>query len=207
MKRTPYAEIRDSLATGDLLLCAGGSEFSKTIKRWQGHWSSHVALIVKRHGLVPSGPKVWESCNKVELVELDNYFVEKSQYSASDTTGDVVIRQMIVPAWFDRLAMAQKLERFIEQVSGRPYETHDRELALAVLGEWGNRTEALEEFFCSELVAESLQRMNVLPIDANVFGYRPSNSFRPRDFAYGGELFLLSKIRYGPEILLKEKCA
>lgn len=198
--RIPYATIRPRLQTGAVMLCSGNSGFSQQIKRWQRSKWSHVGIVVRRG----EDLFIWESCSKVELVRFDDYFVTPSRYKASEDTGDVAIRELFTPDWFDRVGMQERLEAFIKDASGRAYETNQRELVLALLGEWGNREEALDEYFCSELAAESYQRMWLLPTDSGVIGYQPSNSFRPKDFTR--EMFLLNGCKLGPETLLKEKC-
>ena len=47
MAPRPYAEIRDEVRTGDLILCSGSSGFSKLIRWATGNPWSHVALAVR----------------------------------------------------------------------------------------------------------------------------------------------------------------
>lgn len=175
-----YAELRDQLDTGDLVLFSGTARFSRVIKRLShSHWS-HVALVVRKPG---GPPLLWEAtldddfpdiasgemASGVKLYDLEAWILHYA--------GETAIRRLNVER---SDAMRQALLEFYLEVRGRPYESSKLELLRAVNdGPIGTDSKAadLDSFFCSELVAEAYQRMKLL-------GKRPaSNEYTPHDFS------------------------
>ena len=75
--------------------------------------------------------------------------------------------------------MAAKLQAFIDDFADVPYQKKVSELAQAGLELPGfdPEEETLEDLFCSEAVAEAMQRMGILSED------KPSNNYCPGDFS------------------------
>lgn len=199
--RFSYAAIRDTLQTGDKVLMSGAGHFSQLIKLTTGCKWSHVAMIVR----IGDRVCLWESCDKgVDLDDFDQSFIVPAVSTMSrrvhEGAGDIAIRRLIMPADYDRQQMQRQVEAFVAEVNGRPYETDRIELLRAALGRYGNSSESLAAFFCSELVAETDQRIGLLPHD------KPSNTYRPRDYSECGNLEYLRGARLGPETLLSDRC-
>lgn len=205
--------MRPTLDTGDIVLMSGSGRFSSLIKSLTGSGWSHVAMIVRRGDRV----HIWESSARVELGDMDEQFIKPELAPLSmrlgpahagivTDPGDVAVRRLSASHVLQE-TFAGVVDGFISQVAGRPYETSYLELLRARLGESldrGNVVEALDSFFCSELVAETYQHMGLLP------GSRPSNTYRPRDFSLPvseGGVRLMDGASLGPVILLEERCA
>src|SRR5262249_36785829 len=96
-------------------------------------------------------------------------------------------------------AMRAALLAFYEEVRGRPYETRRMQLLRSMLGPLlTNREPDLSSLFCSELVAEALQRMGVLAARP------PSNAYTPKDFSAARRRPLPLRLgaTLGPEVLV-----
>jgi len=78
--------------------------------------------------------------------------------------------------------MKQALIAFRNEIKGRNYEESKVELMRSAYdGFLGDNKEDLSSVFCSELVAEALQRIGVLKEHDEDGGY-PSNEYTPADF-------------------------
>ena len=78
--------------------------------------------------------------------------------------------------------MKQALIAFRNEIKGRNYEESKVELMKSAYdGFLGDNKEDLSSVFCSELVAEALQRIGVLKEHDEDGGY-PSNEYTPADF-------------------------
>src|SRR5262245_52461 len=180
--RYRYDELLPLLDTGDIVLCAGKSRFSRAIRRaTRGKWS-HAALVLRP---VPGGEVyLWEGNATADMVDLDTgemapgprrvVFLDWLRKYNDETA----VRRLLVGR---TPAMLGALAAFREEMRGRPYERRRLELARSVLeGPLGtNRQEDLSSVFCSELVAASYQRMGLLPARP------PSNEYTPKDFSTG----------------------
>lgn len=163
-------------STGDLLLFDGKGPISVTIKRFTFSKWSHVGLVAKLD---------------------DNIFCFEST-TLADTSGvQMTLLSERLRAYEGRVAVRHLLNSdgsmlqpeqknfihrvildFRQEVRGRPYEKSKLELILAAYdGPFGENKQDLSSLFCSELVAEALQRARVLDIT------RPSNEFTPADFS------------------------
>lgn len=168
-----YADIRDKLQTGDLVFFSGSGLFSNTIKVITGSKWSHVGMVVRIQDI--DSVLLWESTTLgntpdvhsgelmqgVQLVTLSDKI---KRYN-----GDVAFRLL----HFERTYKAkQALMDMRYELRHRPYEQSAMELinsAVDVLG--FDNQEDFSSCFCSEIVAEALQRMGVLEnqIAANEF--------------------------------------
>ncbi|MBK1667966.1 hypothetical protein CKO28_07945 [Rhodovibrio sodomensis] len=178
-----YSSLRDDLKTGDIILMSGESIFSWTIRRFTGSTWSHVGMVVRSEEL--DAVLLWESTTTghpedaatpkgrepkpgVQLPPLSK--------RVRDYDGKVAVRQL-------NRALTKKevasLTAFRHEVKDRDYDYDALELLRSAMDEglfWRNR-EDLQSFFCSELIAESYQRVGLLPDS------KPSNEYTPDDFA------------------------
>lgn len=196
-----YAEIRDSLKTGDLLLFSGKGTISDLIKHITSAKWSHIGMVVR----VPEFEMVlcWESTtlSNVEDVTTGKATRGVQLVALRDRLrtydGEVCARHLVEPITNGALAA---LGKFRSEVCGRPYEESKLELLRSAWDGWGGaNTEDLSSLFCSELVGEAYQRMGL--IDESV----PSNEFTPADFRAGAQIdtLLLGKNVLGPEVSIK----
>ena len=186
-ERPEYADVRDDLKTGDLVLFSGASFFSSVIK-WAigGKWS-HGGVVVRSPRL-PGRVLLWESTTLADLPDAETgraqpgvQLVFLSERLAR-YAGEFKLRPLDRPVTPD---MDAALARRRSELSGRPYEREKLELIDAALDGWLGRSrgERLNSLFCSELVAEAYQAMGLLPEPPDG---PPSNEYTPRDFARGG---------------------
>ncbi len=182
LRTVTYEQIRPDLATGDLVLFSGKGGFSAGIKWFTRSRWSHVGMIL----VIPEWDTVllWESTTLSSLKDVESNTARRGVQlvSFSDRLrnygGEVAVRRLRIDRT-DR--MQQALSSFRNEVRDRPYEEDTVELIKAAYdGPFGDNTEDLSSLFCSELVAESYQRMGLLPNDP------PSNEYVPNDFASTG---------------------
>lgn len=208
--RKRYVDIRDELASGDLILFSGKGRISGAIKWFTaGRWS-HVGIVhrIDSHDMV----LLWESTTLTSLRDVETgramHGVQTVPLSERirQYQGEMALRKLVAPeegetsGSFPRLLSALRRE-----FAGRPYERSKLQLLRSALdgpGWFENREEDLSSFFCSELVAEAYQRMGLLLEPAE--GGRPSNEYVPEDFGAARSLQLEDGYRLGPEIELVE---
>lgn len=196
-----FAELRPTLDSGDVLLFAGESRFSRGIKRLTGsHWS-HTALVARHHS---SGDLLlWEATLDTDLPDVATHQVAPGvnlydlERWIRHYGGETAIR----PLQVERTEpMREALLAFYEEARGRPYERNRLELFRSVYdGPLGhNRKEDQTSFFCSELVAEAYQRMGLLPAKP------PASEYTPHDFSSERKKPLPLELGalLGPEVLV-----
>jgi hypothetical protein len=200
-----FDELRPTLDSGDVLLFAGESRFSRAIKRLtRSHWS-HSALVARAPG---GGPLLlWEATLDTDLADVATHEIAAGVhlYDLEEWIrhygGETVIRPLRVER---TEAMRAALLAFYREARGRPYERNRLELFRSVYdGPLGrNRKEDLTSFFCSELVAEAYQRMGLLPTTP------PANEYTPGDFSSerATPLPLRLGAALGPEVLVCQPC-
>ena len=188
-----YAEIRDSLKTGDIVLFSGQSQVSGILKWFKRSKWSHVGMVVK----LPQFDAImlWEStllssATDVEtgMPSLGVRLVPLSQRIG----GEVAIRRL------ENVVLSQedidKLSALRVELRGRPYERNPVELFKSVWDlPFGRNEEDLSSVFCSELVAEAYQALGLLPEE------QPSNEYTPADFSSERFIPLLKGATLGPE--------
>jgi hypothetical protein len=207
MAETNYNEIRGSLTTGDIVLFSGNGRISTGIK-WmaKSDWS-HVGmvLILQEWNMV----LLWESTKLDNIKDVIDGKAKKGvQLVAlsdriSTYNGKVAVRRLKVDG---KEGMKKPLMKFREEVKNKPYERDMIELLKSAYdGPMGENVEDLSSLFCSELVAEAYQRMDLL--------HGPprgpqSNEYTPREFSSENkELGLLKEATLGDEIFIKKGSA
>lgn len=174
----PYAQLRDQLKTGDLVLFSGRSFAARIVRGFTGSRWSHVGLVVRQPDM-PQTPLLWEATlaskahditegkafDGVQLVALDDRI--------ASYPGLVAVRRL---QYVQTNAQARAhLEMLIEEWRAKPYRNFIRQHITA----WMRGEEALSfrrGGFCSELVAEVYRRWSLLPQS------RPAHHYVPRDF-------------------------
>lgn len=192
-----YQEVHPGIDTGDLVLFSGKGGVSAGIRWLTGSRWSHVGMAVRigeRDGVL-----LWESTPLGDKGDGDSE--QESQgvrlvplrERVETYRGKVAFRHLKVRRTPEMLAA---LHTFRREVTGRPYERDRLELfRSAYEGPFGDNTKELSSIFCSELVAETYQRMGLLASQP------PSNEYTPGDFASDAGLGLLHG-SLGPERFL-----
>jgi hypothetical protein len=180
-----YSSVREELKTGDIVLMAGESLFSRSIRCFTGSRWSHVGMVVRIPDL--DAVLLWESTTSGHPDDHSTPEGQKPKRGVQlpplskrvrDYDGQVALRQINQPLSSDQIG---RLTRFRHEVKDRDYDYDALELLRSAMDEglfWRNR-EDLQSFFCSELIAEGYQRMGLLEES------KPSNEYTPDDFAQG----------------------
>jgi hypothetical protein len=194
--------IEASLQTGDLLLFSGKGFASAGIKWLLGSTWSHVGLVVRSAGHGRQA-LLWEATPCRDLVDVvsgrpaGGARLVRLRDRLATFPGAVAVRQLsrpLAPTQEERLAAT------LWELHGRPYERSWLELILAVSDRIDLGRENLTSLFCSELVAETYQRIGLL--DDHMQGGLPSNEYTPRHFSAAHDLPLRRGFALGPEIRL-----
>ena len=124
---------------------------------------------------------LWESTKIGNVHDVTTGHVEKGVQIVSlsdkfrDYNGEFAIRRLNNPL---TPHMVHSLIEFRREVKGRKYEESELELFRSTYDGWlGSNEEDLSSIFCSELIAESYQRMGLLTES------KPSNEYDPNDFS------------------------
>ncbi len=196
---TAYQSIRNDLKTGDIILFSGKGGISAGIKWGTLSKWSHVGMIfnISDYDFVT----VWESTTLSSTIDLDTNVARKGvqliplSARVNGYDGDIAVRQLSGVEG-DQIDI-NALMALRRNITGRPYEEDIIELIKAAYdGPFGRNAEDLSSLFCSELVAEAYQCMNLLDET------KPSNEYTPADFSDKRKLPLL-KGTLGDEILIK----
>lgn len=175
-----YLDIRNDLVTGDLVLFSGDSPVSVAIKFTTFSKWSHVGLVycIPEHNLV----MLWESTTLSKIKDMTTGTLMKGvqlvplSERIRTYRGDVGIRRLIKPLNSSQVELLAELRH---EFKGRPYEESRIELAMSAFP--GQGVEDLSSLFCSELVAEAMEHIDLIP------DTRASNKYVPGDFAGGRE--------------------
>lgn len=180
---TPYNEIRSELDTFDLVLWSSGDKLAKLIQVGTASPWTHVGLIVRFPGDLLM---LWESTfdekfSGVRLIPLSKALCD-----------DISIRKATLNRTTE---LFSKLMEVRKDLDGRPFENNILEFICAAYdGPFGGNKRNISSLFCSELIAETLQRTGLL--DSS----KPSNEYTPKDFSSSNVGLELIGISYGPEI-------
>lgn len=194
-----YRQVRDSLQTGDVLLFRAGTTLAGKVVGWVSRSPfSHVAIVVRYRGMLC----MWEAGRDdlkdvihderiagVHLVKLDDLLADYTHV----WEGDFVLRRLEPALDADRQS---ELERWLPAMSGKPFP----ELWQIVTDQVGALVNPTKfnraSYACAELIADTYQRLSLLPLD------RPSESYSAKDFSRSGGLSLQFGYRLGDEELL-----
>jgi hypothetical protein len=192
----PLAEAASLARSGDIWLFRGRSTADRAIRLATNAPVNHVALCLAIDDLPPllwhaelgrSIPDVWtgETRRGAQLHRLDDaartWVVKYGQRA--------YLRPMEPPA---TPAMEDAALEVVQEYSGRPFPRSRGLVKHWLLGRV-RRTVSLEDLYCAELVAVTLQRMGLLG------AHRPPNWYDPGRFWSGDKLELDGAI-LGPEV-------
>ncbi len=195
-----YGTMRSKLRTGDVVLFSGKGGISAGIK-WAtfSRWS-HVGMVL----VLPEYDFVclWESTTLSSIADVatgeHRKGVQLVPLSARvrEYKGDIAIRQL-KNVQFDA-ADIHSLMKLRKKLARRPYEKSKLELIRAAYdGPFGKNTEDLSSLFCSELVAEAYQELDLVNAKK-----KPSNEYTPADFSQKKEALPWVRGKLGPEIIV-----
>jgi len=197
-----YDDIRDDLKTGDIVLFSGMGRISDLIKFFSGSKWSHIGLVVKSDDF--DMVLLWESTSLSSIDDIEDGIAKNGvqlvalSERIAQYDGEISVRQFEGEITPDMLVALKEFRRVSKN---KPYEKSRWELASSLI-DIGWFTENVEDFssiFCSELVAEALEKMGIMNGDL------AANEFIPKDFFEGGrfEHYLNPGMVYGDEIQVK----
>ena len=187
---------------GDLILFSGDHPVHVRQEMVTGCRWAQVAMVVGRPD--HRGPVVFESTTLSPCRDIftghQHRGVQLAGWSerVSTFTGWIALRR-----WAAALddATLSRLNAFVDEVHGRPFDENPRNAGRAFRRR--NRYPTNESFFCSQLVAEALQRMGLIQSPPEG---PSSNNYIPADFSCEYPSSLLSRTalqRLHPEVLIK----
>lgn len=194
METKAYSEIRGDLKTGDLILFSGKYSISKLVEKLEHSMWSHVAMVVRIPNI--EYPLLWESSALTNLPDelyKDNItgpkvvnLEERLKTYGSD------LKPYSPPVYAVRHLEVERTDEMINSLTtlftslhGLPNPGEWRMIFEVIEGKLFNIPSKLDNYTCSELVAESLIKMGLLG-SAKVI-----NSYMPKDFSSDGSLKLL----------------
>lgn len=204
METRAYSQIKDDLKTGDLILFSGKYSISKLVEKLEHSMWSHVAMVVRIPDI--EYPLLWESSALTNLSDelfKDNKtgpkivnLEERLKSYGSD------LKPYSPPVYAVRHLEVERNDEMINSLSTLFTSLHglpnpgEWKMILEVLeGKLLNIPSKLDNYTCSELVAESLIKMGLLN------NQKVINSYMPKDFSSDGSL-KLSKGKLLKEIVI-----
>ncbi len=189
-QRPPYlvetaAVSLAELETGDLILFSGRTLAARLVQGLTGSYWSHVGLVVRRPG---REPLLWEATRASKLADIhfgiafDGVQLVSLAAKLASYPGETAVRRLL-DAGSGR-SRYRSVQPLVRQWHARPYCN----FAVKKLLAWWHGLEAARRHqggFCSELVAEVYQHLQLLPPG------KPAIDYVPRDFAPEAPLALL----------------
>lgn len=181
IQKIDYSLIRGKLETGDLVFFSGYGFTSEIIKKATGSEWSHVGMVIVVDLL--DLVLLWESTTLSNLDNLQTGEPTKGvqivplSMRTKTYDGYYGFRRLGLPAKIGLYHLERTLKTLRRELDGKPYEKSSLELLRSSFSGIGSPSRSdLSSIFCSELVAEALIRLEVLPKSS-------SNSYDPGELA------------------------
>jgi hypothetical protein len=199
-----YSEIKSKLDTGDLFLFSSDFLISRVIQVVTHSSYSHVGMVARYPD--ETGKLCFWECTTF------NQLIDKADHELHSGVRLVSLDKLLaiyanyVPGGFsvrllkaDRTpAFQEAFASFVKEVDARPMASEPGMMAHWLEGKLLSLTASDASFFCSQLIADTYQRLGLLPID------RPANAYAPRDFSMQNtDLKLLSGASLGEELFVE----
>ena len=196
-----YDKYREDIKTGDIVLFSGNNNSSRFIRYVTKSKWSNVGMVIKIHDY--DVVLLWESTT---MNDIPDFYDKVPKYGVMMVPlservraydGEVYLRRLSNPISYD---MVKQLVALRDEVKNRPYEQDKWDMIRSVIdsGSSFENKRDLSSIFCSELVAEALQRIGLI---TNTIA---SDEFTPKDFGKGCLVdTLMTGKTYGAELALK----
>lgn len=175
-----WSEVEPKIQTGDLFLCHGTEFSSRTIEWVTGSQFSHVGMFVRLGK--DRVPYIWQEAPDPLLADPmhKNKAHRGAQLGAAETIIGISPKYDEVPYWrplvWDRPAdFEDRLLGIIPTLDGVPFAKGDLGMAERWIAGKLDVPLAPTEMFCAELVAQTLQRLDLLPRERAANGYAPAD--------------------------------
>lgn len=183
-ERVPLDQIKDQLKTGDVIIMRGARFFSDAIACVTSSKFSHTAMVAR----YPGDDTIYCFCSTPNAGHFNSrgedtwrtgvVCLKLEDELKSGIYMDCVIRKLKAPLSDEKEA---KLKQFYEDTKHKKYEQSAVQLAYSSCdcGIWPfkaccHNSANLDEYFCSEWVAQALQHINV--------GIKHVSEWTPDDF-------------------------
>lgn len=159
-RRAYYHEIREQIKDGDVIAFGGKGQLSGLIKLFTLSGVSHVGVVMKSKILTSDGILVTTN-DIIESTTLDGFSgvtINKLSKRLKDYDGEV---------WWlplnDNLRLQADMKVFYQWLKEQNRKCYDSKQAIGSAFDilWNNK-EDFDRFFCSELVAASLEKAGVI---------------------------------------------
>ena len=188
-----FDDIAGTLKTGDLFVAHGDSAISKVIEAMFSSEWSHSGMVVLASDLgldLPVNVLLWESTRSTELPDIVTGSYKKDDPKRPGGTFLVDLRKRLaydmtieeMPVAFRRMnvtlspAMLDGLKATMNAVRGAHFPADEQFAHDFWEGRRHNRAPSgYDRFFCSELVAYTLMKMNLLATDKVPTWYEPKS--------------------------------
>ena len=182
---------------GDIIIFSGRLEPHLRIQKFIGNKWSQVGLIINWNGKLA----IFEA-TKVPIckdVERDN-FVNGVQVVLLFDKVEAFCGEIAVKSLYPKLSISQilKLMEFVRLQKGKPFNDSKFFMVRGKLHR--NLPGNNESFLCSQLVAETYQRIGLLQKPPEGLA---SGNFSPSDFSSNSNLKLINGFKLGTEQLIK----
>lgn len=189
LSRSTYHQIQQFITPGDIIAFGGSSIFSRIVKYATRSTVTHVAMVLdvqhRHHGHRATVHNIIEAarvngraevmvnrlCNRVEAYPGEVWWLPLNRAAKNKLT----VNQS---SWY----------RFLHQQLAKPYDIRqalrsalDTPKSLERWPSLTRNTEDFRKFFCSELIAEALQRATIIP-PVNASEVTPIDICRPAIF-------------------------
>jgi len=162
LKKVSVGNIKRKAQSGDIFVGAGRGQWSDVVKAMSESWPwSHVGIFYRDSA---GDLYVFDSDTSggVKLTDFDTYVQGYGGYC-------VGYRVLVVGTnrkRFTRDVITMKLEKFIRENSGKPYQTDMRVLGNSITRE--NEEEYRDAYFCTQLVIDAYKYIGLVATDTEL---------------------------------------
>jgi hypothetical protein len=193
----------NSVDVGDLLFFSGSNLKSRVLKLVSWCEWTHVGMVdvcattgrrflwesqsdvdncvdVLTRSSKKTGPRLVELNERLSLYAANAGRSAPAQYGDGARLLDVCMKKFwLLPTPAARVAFAEKVQEFQQQVSGRTFERSKGAMIRAQYSEFvGQPVQDTTQYFCSELVVDTYKYAGAVPADTNVSQHTPSGMVR-----------------------------
>ena len=164
MLTAEYREVRQQMATGDVIAFGGKGEFSNIIKFGTRSPVSHVGMVIKCRLLGDSKTRYFnEVIESTTLLDFDAESikgVQKHRLSERVEHYDGDIWWLPLRRKYPDTVIIEMVEFLYAQL-GKPYDI--KQAIFSALDRIPDSQEDFSKFFCSELIAAAFEQAKIVP--------------------------------------------
>jgi hypothetical protein len=165
LNKTRVLKICDN---GDLLFLSGASPGENMIKWCTASYVSHIAFLFRENGIL----YVWEADigqNKKEGARVST-FVDKLKYWKGEKIG-------IIKRWMGNRPLTKDILNIIKTLFDKKMDSNMMAWLVANYRSLHSFFRSKDDVFCSEIIAMTLQKLQMIAIDHDPVSYSPQSFF------------------------------